>query len=176
MTFVMTCGRRGKMVNIRRAGRGDEKHLAHIQTESWKAAFDKIIPSELLSKCTETERVTAMYRRLMNENKGNGYILEIDGKPHCIAWWDETREKDMAGFAELICIHSLRDNWHKGYGQMMMDKVLDDAKNAGYTGIMLWVFEKNVRTIRFYKASGFVASERKQSAFGAVEEMYVRKL
>lgn len=103
MTFVMTCGRRGKMVNIRRAGRGDEKHLAHIQTESWKAAFDKIIPSELLSKCTETERVTAMYRRLMNENKGNGYILEIDGKPHCIAWWDETREKDMAGFAELVC-------------------------------------------------------------------------
>lgn len=176
MTFVMTCGRRGKMVNIRRAGRGDEKHLAHIQTESWKAAFDKIIPSELLSKCTETERVTAMYRRLMNENKGNGYILEIDGKPHCIAWWDETREKDMAGFAELICIHSLRDNWHKGYGQMMMDKVLDDAKNAGYTGIMLWAFEKNVRAIRFYKASGFVASERKQSAFGAVEEMYIRKL
>ena len=50
------------------------------------------------------------------------------------------------------------------------------AKNAGYTGIMLWVFEKNVRAIRFYKASGFVASERKQSAFGAVEEMYVRKL
>ena len=40
-----------------------------------------------------------MYKKILDENKGNGYILEMDGTPHCIAWWDAAREKDMIGFA-----------------------------------------------------------------------------
>ena len=112
------------MVNIRTVQHGDENNLAYIQTESWKEAFKDIVPADLLSKCTGIERATAMYKKLLDENKGNGYILELDGKPHCIAWWDASREKDMSEYAELICIHSLKNNWHKGYGSMMMDRVL----------------------------------------------------
>lgn len=67
---------REKTINIRRAEKGDEKSLAYIQTESWKEAFKGIVPAELLLKCTE-----------------------LDGTPHCIAWWDAAREKDMIGFA-----------------------------------------------------------------------------
>ena len=40
---------------------------------------------------------------------------------------------------------------------------------------MLWVFEDNVRAIRFYEALGFVASGKKQPALGAVEEMYIKE-
>ena len=115
------------MVQIRRVEAGDETSLAYIQTESWKAAFDGIIPAERLAESTKMEHAVRMYRRLLAAHKGNGYILELDGKPHCIAWWDATREKDMPGTAELICIHSLRDNWHKGYGSRMMERVLADA-------------------------------------------------
>ena len=100
------------MVQIRRVEAGDETSLAFIQTESWKAAFDGIIPAERLAESTKMEHAVDMYQRLLAAHKGNGYILELDGKPHCIAWWDATREKDMPGTAELICIHSLRDNWH----------------------------------------------------------------
>ncbi len=164
------------MVNIRKAKTGDEHILAHIQTESWKEAFKDIVPSDLLSKCTELERAAAMYKRLLEEQRGNGYILEIDGKPHCIAWWCEARDKDMPGYAELACIHSLKDNRHKGYGSMVMKQVLGDVKAAGYSKIMLWVFDNNVRAIKFYEKHGFTASGRKQPALGAVEEMYVHKI
>ena len=78
-----------------------------------------------------------MYRKLLEEKKGNGYILEIDHNPHCIAWWDAAREEAMAGYAELICIHSLPGNWHRGYGSKMMDAVLADVAKAGYTKILL---------------------------------------
>lgn len=54
----------------------------------------------------------------------------------------------------------------------MLEQVLDDVKKAGYSKIMLWVFEENERAIKFYKAHGFAASGRKQPALGAVEEMY----
>ena len=117
-----------------------------------------------------------MYRRLLVAGKGHGYILELDGKPHCIAWWDAARDADMAGFAELICIHSLQENWHRGYGSMMMARVLADAKAAGYRNILLWVFDRNLPAIRFYRSHGFTPTGRKQPAFGAVEEMYVKTL
>lgn len=162
-------------VTIRRVAKGDEHILAYIQTESWKAAFRDIIPEDLLAKYTQPEKAAEMYRKLLEDGKGNGYLLEVNGKPHCIAYWDATRESDMPGYAELICIHSLQDQWHRGYGSKMMDRVFSDVQKAGYSKIMLWVFEKNRRAIEFYKAKGFTASGRFQSALGAAEVMYVKE-
>lgn len=141
-------------IHIRRAESGDEARLAHVQTESWKAAFAGIVPAELLAQCTSIERAEKMYARLLAEQQGNGYILELDGKPHCVAWWDTAREEDMPGAAELRCIHSLPENWRRGCGSRMMERVLADVKAAGYTKLLLWVFTDNVRAIRFYEAQG----------------------
>ena len=58
----------------------------------------------------------------------------------------------------------------------MMKQLLDDVKKAGYSKIMLWVFDNNLRAIRFYEKHGFVASGKKQPALGAVEEMYIKAL
>ena len=163
-------------IHIRRAESGDEACLAHVQTESWKAAFAGIVPAELLAQCTSIERAEKMYARLLAEQQGNGYILELDGKPHCVAWWDAAREEDMPGAAELRCIHSLPENWRRGCGSRMMERVLADVKAAGYTKLLLWVFTDNVRAIRFYEAQGFTFGGRKQPAFGTTEEIYVRAL
>lgn len=162
------------MVQIRRAKIGDEKALARIQTESWRAAFAGIVPAELLTQCTSLERAERMYARLLAERRGNGYILELDGKAHCIAWLDAAKSEDLPGAAELRCIHSLPDNWRRGYGSRMMERVLADVKAAGYETIVLWVFVRNERAIRFYEAHGFTASGKRQDAFGAAEEMYVK--
>ena len=161
---------------IRRVAPGDEAVLAYIQTESWKAAFQHILAKDVLDRCTNLDRATQMYRRLLEEKKGNGYILEINGEGHCIAWWDATREADMEGFAELICIHSLQNNWGKGYGSKMMDKVLEDIAAAGYTKTMLWVFEENERAKMFYEAKGFVKNEKSKMSMNVVEVMYEKVL
>ena len=137
------------MERTRRVCPGAEERLAYVQTESWKAAFREIVPAEILAKCTELEPARAMYRHLLNERFGNGYLLELDSKAHCIAWWSEARDEDMAGCAELICIHSLPQNWRKGHGIAMMERLLADVKEAGYETLVLWVFEKNTRAIRF---------------------------
>lgn len=140
---------------IERVKLGDESVLAYIQTESWKAGFKNILDPDTLTKCTNIDKATAMYKRLLEQNIGNGYLLRVDGNPHCIAWWDAARDSDMVGYAELICIHSLSDNWRKGYGSKMMETVLNDIKNAGYSKVMLWVFEENERARCFYEKHGF---------------------
>lgn len=161
---------------IRKVAPGDAETLAYIQTESWKAAFKEILEEEELIHCTNMERATRMYEGLLEVKKGNGYLMEIDGRSHCIAWWDATREEDMPGYAELICIHSLQDKWGKGYGSKMMNKVLADIKNAGYKKVMLWVFEENKRARIFYEAKGFVKSEKSKTFKGVTEVMYVLEM
>ncbi|MBQ8783969.1 MAG: GNAT family N-acetyltransferase [Clostridia bacterium] len=161
---------------IRRVKDGDETALAYIQTESWKVAFKTILSDEILQKCTEITRTTASYKRLLDEKIGNGYILEVDEKPHCIAWWDKARDDDMPDYAELICIHSLQDKWRKGYGTKMMDRVLSDIKAAEYSKVMLWVFTDNDRARAFYEACGFVTYGKVKSCFGTQEICYEKNL
>ena len=161
---------------IRKVQPGDENSLALIQTESWKAAFRGILDDETLARVTQLDRATAMYKRMLDENKGNGYLLLLEGQPHCLAYWDAARDAELAGKAELIAIHSLPGNWRRGYGGLMMDRVLTDAARAGYREIALWVFEKNARARAFYEAKGFRATELRKTGLGAVEMCYVRPL
>ena len=155
---------------------GDESVLAYIQTESWKAGFKGILDPDTLTKCTNINKATAMYKRLLTQNIGNGYILKVDDKPHCIAWWDTARDKDMVGYAELICIHSLSDNWRKGYGSNMMNTALTDIKNAGYSKVMLWVFEENIRARKFYEKHGFVTKGKIKPGINPIEICYEKSL
>lgn len=161
---------------IERVKLGDEAALAHIQVESWKAAFKGILPPDVLERATGIERVTAMYKRLLEQRIGNGYLLRVEGQPHCIAWWDKTRTHDMPGYAELICIHSLPDRWHQGYGSKMMETVLRDVAQAGYAKIMLWVFEENHSAKRFYEKHGFTTDGKAKSGVEPVEICYQKNL
>ena len=163
-------------VKIRRVRIGDEAALAYVQTESWKAAFKDILDPETLTRCTNIGRAEAMYKGLLEENKGNGYILTLDDRPHCIAWWDAARDADMLGKAELIAIHSLSSAWGQGYGSMMMDRILSDIKAAGYTEVVLWVFSENTRARKFYEAKGFRNSGYEKPIFDKTEVCYIKAI
>lgn len=165
-----------KNIDIQKVKIGDEKILAYIQTESWKSAFHQILSKEDLKKYTDIDKAEDMYRNLLSNNIANGFILSVDKRPHCMAYWDKTREEEMHDYAELICIHSLQDNWGKGYGSMMMDYILKEVKEAGFTKIMLRVFETNTRARIFYKNHGFTLAGKSKTFGGAVEVMYSREI
>lgn len=141
--------------SIKKAKIGDEKIFSYIQTESWKEAFKDILPSDVLIKCTQIDKVTNVYRKMLETSQGNGYILSVNNKPYMIAWWDKSRSEEMNDYAELLCIHSLPECWRMGFGRKMMDRIINDIKQSGYNHVMLWVFEKNERARKFYEAIGF---------------------
>lgn len=155
---------------------GDEEVLAYIQTESWKAAFKDILSEEVLEKYTNLDKATEMYKALIEQKIGNGYLLKIDGKAHAIAWWNTTREADMPGYAELICIHSLPDRWRSGFGSKLMNRVLEDIKIVGYSKVMLWVFAENTSARAFYEKHGFRANGTEKESFGTTEICYELKI
>ena len=101
---------------IRKAIPGDEKVLAYIQTESWKAAFADILSPADLERNTNIEKVTQMYQRILQSGMCSIAILFVEDAPHCIAAWGKNRCDLGDAVGELICIHSLQGRWRKGYG------------------------------------------------------------
>ncbi len=162
--------------SIERVKLGGEATLAFIQTESWKAGFKDILSENILTRYTQIDKATAMYQHLLERKIGNGYLLKVNGAPHCIAWWSASRDEDMPNYAELICIHSLPDQWRKGYGKKMMGTVLHDIKIAGYSKVMLWVFEENIRARRFYESLGFIITGKTKKDLEATEVCYEKLL
>lgn len=163
-------------INLRKAEHGDEKILAYIQTESWKAAFSEILSPEELKRSTDIKKAEKMYKNVLTNHFVNLFIESVDEKPHCIAGWSENRSDLGSDTAELICIHSLCDKWHRGYGSVMMRHILDEIKKAGYSEVVLWVFEKNLNARQFYEKHGFKLSDLKNQSHGAVEVMYSKQL
>lgn len=165
-----------KDIELRRAKSGHEKILAHIQTESWKAAFSGILSSEELERSTDLEKAEAMYRNVLSHDLVNLVIEYVDKNPHCIAGWSPNRSDLGPNVAELICIHSLCDQWHQGYGSIMMYHIFDEIKEKGYSEVILWVFEKNLNARRFYEKHGFELTSVKNQSHGAIEIMYSKLL
>lgn len=161
---------------IRRVKQEGALTLAAIQTTSWKTAFRGILSDSDLERLASIEKATAMYDRLLATGKGNGYIGEIDAKAHRIAYWDRARAEDMPQYAEIICVHSLPDNWRKGFGGQMMDRLLLDISQAGFEKVMLWVFAENSRARVFYEAKGFHPTDRTKLSWGAMEICYEKEI
>lgn len=150
--------------------------LAHIQTESWKVAFADILSPEELDRCTNLQRAEQMYHNVLRREGCNMAIDFVEDKPHCIAAWGKNRCDLGDAVGELICIHSLQDNWAKGYGSAMMQYVLAQLQQEHYESVILWVFEANSRARRFYEKHGFVLTEQKKVANGIAELMYKKRL
>ena len=163
-------------VKFRKAIPGDEQVLAYIQTESWKAAFVDILSPEELERCTNLEKAEQMYHNVLRRDGCNMAIEFVDGKPHCIAAWGKNRCDLGDAVGELICIHSLQNNWAKGYGSAMMEYVLVQLQQAQYESVILWVFEENSRARKFYEKHGFELTEQKKLANGIAELMYMKKI
>ena len=163
-------------VKIRKAAPGDEKILAHLQTESWKAAFAGILSPEELVRCTNMEKAEQMYHSVLRREGCNMAVELINDQPHCIAAWGTNRCDLGDAVGELICIHSLKNGWGKGYGSAMMEHVLAQLQQANYESVILWVFEANTRARKFYEKHGFELTKQKKMANGIAELMYMKKI
>ena len=158
-------------INIRSVRPGDENILAEIYCASWRSGFSALITKEVMDRYADYEKVAARYKELLKNSARHGYLLSIDGKPHCMAFWDVSREETMQDYAEFLCIHSMPDNWGRGCGTAMMERIIADAKAAGYRKMMIWMFEENTRALRLYEKFGFSPNGIKKDPLGSVEMM-----
>lgn len=146
-------------IAIRRAGPGDAERLSLAAQATFLESFSDILPgTDILLHCRRQHSAAAFETHL------------ADGQS--TAWLAEARRGAPIGYAlltspelptiegapgdiELKRIYVLSRFHGTGTGRMLMDAVTAEARARGRARLLLGVYGRNGRAIRFYQKSGF---------------------
>ena len=181
------------MVVIRAGSAADAAQVAAVQREGWFAAYEGIIPGEIIDRVTapdEGVRVRQSFRTrpwqrmivAVADREDAGIVGYASFGPQTdvlSAPWPHPLSTDGEDgrVAELYALYVRPASWSTGTGHALMDRVLARSVAAGYSSITLWVLRDNRRARRFYERAGFApdGASNVLTGLGDVRELRYRQ-
>lgn len=135
----------------------DVAGIARVHARTWQTTYRDIIPDDYLDSIQEEEwqeRWLPTFNQpqpdrfgYVAENEENGEIAGfVRGGP--------TRSPDLPYSGELYAIYILKEYQQRGLGRRLVRVLAEDLQRAGMAEMLLWVFEMNTASRRFYEALG----------------------
>jgi len=139
-------------MKIRHAIQSDFRDIASIHIASWKDAYTDILPAEFFKR-----QINSEFTKHWNE-------VEIQDDD--LIWVAE--EHSLIGFIAVWCrpeafidnLHVLPSMRSKNTGTVLMRAAARELIHRGHDTAYLWVFESNLKAIRFYERLGGVQKEK----------------
>ncbi len=143
-------------MTIKKAPPSDANTITKIHIASWQGAYRGIIPDNILDNISFHIRET-MWREGL-EQGWNCFLFEEMGEVLGFVSYCPSRDADADPHftAEIAAIHIHPDHWRKGFGRLLYEKILAEAKQAQFKELTLWCLEENYRARKFYENLGFV--------------------
>jgi len=138
-------------LEIRIAKGGDATAIAHVHVESWRAAYQGLMPSEFLASLSVEDRIVFWERCLLDTPPTTFVALD---RGNVVGWAScgPSRDDDGAGTGELMAINIRPSHWRSGVGRQLFNVVKKEL--AAFPILTLWVVQGNARAIQFYSAMG----------------------
>lgn len=147
---------RNNKLEIRYITKSDDRlAISKIYEESWKYAYQGIVPQQYLDSIPEGQ-----WASHIEQSDRNNLVMVRDGVMIGTSGFGKSRMEEMMDFGEIISIYFLPEYMGKGYGRLLLQAVIAELKKMGFNKIFLWVLEDNWRARHFYERSGFVQTER----------------
>ena len=182
------------MVVIRAGSAADAAQVAAVQREGWFAAYQSIIPAQMIDRVTAPDngaRVRQSFRTrpwqrmlvaVAPDQEGAGIVGYASFGPETdvlSAPWPHplTTDGEDGSVAELYALYVRPAWWSTGTGRALMERVLARTSDAGYRSIRLWVLRDNQRARRFYERAGFApdGATNVLDGLGGVPEVRYRR-
>ena len=143
-------------MSIRNATLEDVKDIATIHVNSWQVAYKSLIPQSYLDNLSIAKREQTWSNILTNSNT-HTIIKEINGAVVGFANFGHTRDEDKNSTVtgEITSIYLNPEHWRKGLGTALIEFILSELKNRGFTEVTLWVLDSNQTACNFYQKIGF---------------------
>ena len=146
-------------MRVRQAAAGDAMAIAVVHVRSWQAAYRGLMPQDYLDGLDPVRR-RAQWDRLLADGgwpRAGVLVAEIDGQIAGFTALSPARDEseDRAQVAEIAAIYLAPEAWGTGVGRQLMGAALEALALAGYSQVILWVLDSNVRARRFYAAGGW---------------------
>ncbi len=139
------------MASIRIAQGSDAAAIAHVHVQSWKTAYEAILPKQYLASLNEAERVPLWQDWLTRE--ASIFLAEVGGEVVGFAAGGAIREPLQAYDSELYTLYLLKDAQGLGLGKALLRTVISALIEKKHKSMFAWVLEQNP-AVRIYKNAG----------------------
>jgi ribosomal protein S18 acetylase RimI-like enzyme len=191
------------VITIRSATTADAAAIATVRADSWRAAYEGLIPAAALAEATGPASVSAYTESLIMRSCAGILVAEPPpqtqprpaGPQECqvIGFASFGPERDAAGqlvpppeaspsgsaAGELYAIYVHPAYWGGQAGWQLLTGIVSRAAAQRYASLSLWVLEANDRARRFYERAGFAVTGESQvlgDLGGVTEIRYWRPL
>ena len=151
------------MLNLRHATPDDAPAIAKVHIDSWRAAYQGILPEEKLNGL-DYACVTESFRKSISSGTEDIYVVEKSS--HVVGFLaligclnDNNDQETVTG---ICTIYLAPECWRKGIGRLLYQEGETMLKSRGCIAVAFWVFADNVRARRFYEAMGFATDGESQ--------------
>jgi GNAT superfamily N-acetyltransferase len=164
------------MVTVRRATAEDADAVGRVQVETWRVAYQGLMPDEAIAAFDVEERQRLWREGLAREPRPGSatFVAELDGEVVGFASLGRSRDDESANEAELYAIYLLPSRWDQGIGRALLERAEESMREFGFERALLWVMEGNERGERFYRAAGWERDGRKVDTFQGAEVAELR--
>lgn len=132
----------------------DRLAISHIYEESWKVAYQGIVPQEFLESIPKGYWIKALdspeWQTLVGVENGR----YIGTSSFC-----KSRFKRFPEDGEIISLYLLPEYMGQGYGKRLLKRTMDELQKQGFQMLFLWVLEENEIARRFYESQGFLPTD-----------------
>lgn len=137
----------------------DAERIAEIHVESWKAAYQGIIPQDYLDSLDQEKR-RQVWEEMIPKTEEFLFVGESEGQINGFAHLKLSRDEDAdESTGEVTSIYFDPTSWRKGLGSRMMNHLIRHARSIPFQQLTLWVLTNNLSARRFYETVGFFSDE-----------------
>jgi len=142
-------------LHIRPAVLDDAPACAEIHSRGWEAAYADFIPAEAIAE--RRARRPTQWPEWLASGKSNHYVPVLDGQ--VVGFISLGQPNARENLPDCTCevggLYLHPSVYRQGIGRKLMAFAEERAREKGKTAMMLWVFEDNALSRRFYEACGY---------------------
>lgn len=168
---------------VRRAVAGDADAIADIHACAWQEAYRGLLPDQLIADVVAgRDRRGDAFRRLLADDDAPQriWVATVESKVVGMAVWSPSRDEDAtAATADVEAIYLDPPVWRRGIGHRLLQAVVGEIVDSGFTEATLWVLDTNERARRFYEAAGWQpdgATKVEERPAGKLNEVRYRRV
>jgi RimJ/RimL family protein N-acetyltransferase len=141
---------------VREATPEDAEAIAEVSVESWRAAYDGLMPAAFLEGLSLSEEAGGWNRRLgQPDPRGRHTSLAIEGG-RVVGFVTSGPDPDEPMVGLVFLMYARPRSWGSGVGDALMAAALRSLRDNGFQEAALWVLEANLRARRFYERCGWI--------------------
>ena len=148
-------------VQVRAAREADAEALARVHVDTWRAAYQGLMPQEYLDGLDPAERA-ARWRQALGSPGSPFTAVVLEDESGTVVGFatvgpgeDDDAADPTVGLVGAMYV--LSTHWRLGGGRLLMAEAIRLLSSAGCREATLWVLESNQRARRFYEAAGWRA-------------------